>query len=314
MFNVAGVDGGGAPPPPPLPGGVGAPAAPLAPLGGPPAALAAGSADGGAHCGALRARGFPKFWTQDPEAWFHVAESLFRMHKITSQSSMYGYVLSEIPYEAMKDLKDILRNVPTTDPYDYLRAEVIARIAPNNEQKLRQLLSVEEMGDSTPWQFLRRLRELAGPAFPEDALRTIWIDRLPSTYPALLGALAGQAGVTLDVLGAMSDNIHTYVAGQRPVVSAVSVSAPPAAVVKAPSATDELLIAVRELTKRIGAIETELRGGERPSRTTFRNRSKTPGNRSVSRPLLGSGLCYYHDKFGDKAKLCTPGCKKAENK
>jgi hypothetical protein len=267
----------------------------------------------GVNCGALRARGFPKFWTQDPEAWFHVAESLFRLHKVTNQNSMYGYVISEIPYDAMKDLKDILRTVPPTNPYDYLRAEVIARIAPNNEQKLRQLLSVEEMGDSTPWQFLRRMRELAGPSFPDQALRTIWMDRLPSNYPPLLASIAGQ---TLDQLGAISDSIHTALAGQRPTVNAVSANAPPPVAAARPlSATDELLSAVKELTKRMSAIETELHGGNnsRPSRSRNRYERGKSGNRSVSRPLLGSGLCYYHDKFGDNARLCTPGCKRAEN-
>lgn len=287
--------------------------APIIPAdGGPPGAPPLGAAaDGdGTNCGALRARGFPKFWTQDPEAWFHVAESLFRLHKVTSQNSMYGYVISEIPYEAMKDLKDILRNVPPINPYDYLRAEVIARIAPNNEQKLRQLLSVEEMGDSTPRQFLRRLRELAGSTISDAALRTIWMDRLPSNYPPLLASFAGS---TLDQLGAISDSIHTALAGVRPVVNAVAASAPAPVQARAPSATDELVTAVRELTKRLSALESEQRG-QRPSRPRNRDaRSKTPGNRSVSRPILGSGLCYYHDKFGDKAKYCSPGCKKAEN-
>lgn len=42
------------------------------------------------------------------------------------------------------------------------------------------------MGDSTPSQFLRHMRDLAGSLLPEALLRTLWIGRLPHAMQAIL--------------------------------------------------------------------------------------------------------------------------------
>jgi hypothetical protein len=265
------------------------------------AAITAAAADG-ALVNAMKSQNYPTFWSQDPEGWFDFIEQIFRIDRVTSQSTMFGHAIRKMPFEACRDLKDIIRNIPQVDPYNHLRTETIKRLAPNNEQRLRQLLSVEEIGDTTPSNFLRRLRSLAGESITDTALRTIWMDRLPSTYPTILSAIPGQ---TLDQLGTIADSIHTTVAGQRPVVSATT--APP-------DTSAELLSAVRALTARVSALESKL--DDRQARPKFRNsRSRTPAKRSFSaRPLEKSGICYYHTKFGSKAERCTDGCKMSENK
>jgi hypothetical protein len=270
---------------------------------------AAIAAADGALVNAMKTQGYPAFWTQDPEAWFDFIEQIFRIDRITSQSTMFGHALRKMPFEVCRDLKDLLRNVPAVNPYDHLRAEALKRLAPNKEQKLRQLLSVEELGDSTPSNLLRRMRSLAGDTVTDDALRTIWLDRLPANYPPLLVSIPDQ---TLDQLGTIADSIHTALAGQKPVVSAASAPPPPTL-----SATEELLKAVRELTSRVSNLESKLdKGNDRSSRSRFRNnRSRTPGKRSGStRPLEKTGICFYHTRFGKKAENCTEGCKMAENK
>jgi hypothetical protein len=56
------------------------------------------------------------------------------------------------------------------------------------EQRIRQLLTLEEMGDRKPFQFLRHLRVFA-PDVPEDFLYAICSSRLP---PNIQTILAGQ--------------------------------------------------------------------------------------------------------------------------
>ena len=70
--------------------------------------------------------------------------------------------------------------------------------------RTRQLLEREEVGDRTPSQFLRRLRGLAGTIFSEDALRSLWLGRLPSTIPAIL---ATQKNVPLEKTPELADAI-----------------------------------------------------------------------------------------------------------
>jgi len=68
---------------------------------------------------------------------------------------------------------------PPTGRYDRIKAELIRRLSLSEEQRFRQLLMHEEMGDRSPTQFLRYLRTLAGPSVHPDFLRTLWINRLP---------------------------------------------------------------------------------------------------------------------------------------
>jgi hypothetical protein len=57
----------------------------------------------------------------------------------------------------------------------------VQRLCPSREQRIRQLLTLEEMGDRKPSQFPRHLRGLA-PDVTEEFLYTIWSSRLPPTY------------------------------------------------------------------------------------------------------------------------------------
>jgi len=63
---------------------------------------------------------------------------------------------------------------------------------PRREQRVRQLLSHEEMGDRKPSQFLRHLKSLA-PDIPDEFLRTIWASRLQHVQ-AILAGQTGQSG------------------------------------------------------------------------------------------------------------------------
>jgi hypothetical protein len=73
----------------------------------------------------------------------------------------------EPPTVQNRHLKGLAPDVPEDFPYTTLRTEL-----PSGERPIRQLLTLEEMGDRKPSQFLRHLRGLA-PDVPEDFLYTI---------------------------------------------------------------------------------------------------------------------------------------------
>jgi hypothetical protein len=81
-----------------------------------------------------------------------------------------------------------------TRPLHHAKDQARTAAAPSREQVIRQLLTLEEMGDRKPSQFLRHLRGLA-PDMPEEFLYTIWSRRLP---PNIQTILAGQQECSLD--------------------------------------------------------------------------------------------------------------------
>jgi len=90
-------------------------------------------------------------------------------------------------------VEDVITNPPPTGRYDRIKAELIRHLSLFEEQRVRQLLMHEEMGDWRPTQFLRHLRTLAGPSVPSDFLRTLWTNRLPPNIQAIIATQAQVA-------------------------------------------------------------------------------------------------------------------------
>jgi hypothetical protein len=120
----------------------------------------------------------PSFWAERPAVWFAQAEAQFFLAGVNSEKTKFFHVISQLDHRYATEVEDIITSPPERDPYTKLRNELVQRLSPSREQRIHQLLTLEEMGDRKPSQFLRHLRGLA-PDVPEDFLRTIWSSRLP---------------------------------------------------------------------------------------------------------------------------------------
>jgi hypothetical protein len=101
------------------------------------------------------------------------------------------------------EVEVITTSPPERDPYTTLRTEIMRRLSPCREQRIRQLLTLEEMGDRKPSQFLRHFRSLASDV-PDNFLHSIWSGRLPPNVQAIL---AGQPKGDLDAAAPCADCI-----------------------------------------------------------------------------------------------------------
>jgi len=138
-------------------------------------------------------------------------------------------------------VEDIIISPPELEPYDRLKAELVSRLSTSREQRVRQLLSHEEMGDRKPSQFLRHLKSLA-PYVPDDFLRTIWASRLP---PHIQAILAGQTEGSLDSTSRFADRICDV----TPLPTTASIS---------PSTPDNparLLERIEELSRQVASLQ-----------------------------------------------------------
>ncbi|XP_075991234.1 uncharacterized protein LOC142986597 [Anticarsia gemmatalis] len=117
----------------------------------------------------------PPFWPDKPAVWFAQVEAQFEIAGIVADRTKYNYVVGQI---------------------DHKLAEA---------QKVRKLLSDEELGDRKPTQFLRHLRSLARDSLSDQGiLRQLWLQRLPQSIQAIL---ASQPELTLDKLAELADKI-----------------------------------------------------------------------------------------------------------
>ena len=84
---------------------------------------------------------------------------------------------------------------PSHMPLRPENAELIRRLVLSQEQRVHQLLMLEEISDRPPTQFPRHLCTLAGPSVLQDFLRTLWKYRL---LPHIQVIIPTQAQVALD--------------------------------------------------------------------------------------------------------------------
>ncbi|CAB3238815.1 unnamed protein product [Arctia plantaginis] len=244
----------------------------------------------------------PPFYPEKPALWFAQLEGQFVLSNISSDTTRFYYTIAQLEPQYAAEVEDIITSPPTSGKYDKLKAELIKRLSASREKKVKQLLTHEELGDRKPSQFLRHLQNLAGPGVPEDFLKTIWSSRLPQGTQTII---ASQLKASLEELADLADRIHDVVPSYQHVAS--TSHTPPDSLV----ATMERQIAA--LTEQVRTLSTEVRRsratrqGRDKNRSSSRHRRRSHSTRSASN-YRNHPLCWYHTKFGGKAKCCVKPC------
>lgn len=272
------------------------------PADGAAAAAAAAGADGAAggelNSATLR---LPDFWHFNPKAWFRNVDSNFITRRITSSSTKYHHIIRHLDHKAVKELDDVLDDESLVDDYDTLKARIISRFASSTEEKLRELVSNQELGDRTPSQLLRHMRSLSEKNINDKLLGTIWSDRLPLKVQTVIASQLKT--LTLDQVAEIADDVYKLLQGHPAHVSAAAAAPAAGAAAHKPDKLDEVLRRLELMEARLnerGRAQDRSTGGRAQGRRRSSSRSKSSNN---------SDFCYYHNRFGAKAEKCRAPCK-----
>jgi hypothetical protein len=230
----------------------------------------------------------PPFWPDRPGLWFAQAEAQFNLAAVTSERTKFNYVISQLEYRHAAEVEDIIISPPEDEPYTTLKTELVRRLSSSRDQRVRQLLTHEEIGDRKLSQFLRHLKSLA-PDVLDDFFRSIWSSRLP---PHIQTILAGQAEGNLDAASQLADRI----AEVAPLPTTASVAQT--------SDSTSLLQKIEDLSRQVAALSSDRRNHRSHSRGRRRGHNAFPRAHSP----VDRGYCRYHLRFGKEARRCTPPC------
>ncbi|XP_025267510.1 uncharacterized protein LOC112639004 [Camponotus floridanus] len=250
------------------------------------------------HIGRLAIKA-PPFWPEEPELWFAQLEGQFALGGITQDATKYLYVIAHIETKYAREVRDIITQLPEAGKYKAIKKALIQRLTITHEQRTRQLLEHEELGDRKPSQFLRHLRTLAGSNVPEQLLRTLWIGRLPSQMQVILTTRTEDR---LEEVAEQADRIAE--------VTSRSVAATTNSTTEKQTLEDQ----IKKLTEQIAKLNNR-----QFYRSKSRSKNWSPRRRSQSRSQSRTNqeneeICYYHRRFGSKANKCQQPCKfKKEN-
>ena len=234
----------------------------------------------------------PIFWRDRPAVWFAQVEAQFETSSVTRQKTKFKYVVAQINQQQAAEVEDIIIGPHEQDQYDRLKAELIRRLSTSLEQRVRLLLSHEELRDRKPSKFLRHLKSLA-PDLPADFLRIIWANRLP---PHVQTILAGRPD-NLESAALLADKI-------------CEVTLPPAAAGVSANLPDDRSPQNNQLANSPYRVATGQ--PQRPrNHTRPKDRHQAPSGgqaHNADRSQVPQDICWYHWHFGNQARKCSPLC------
>lgn len=270
---------------------------------------------GAAEVDSLRNMKVPAFWRVNPKLWFLQVEAQFHSNGIKSDLSKYYAVVSALDCNTLQQVADLLESPPVADKYKTLKTALISTYADSHERQLQKLLNEAELGDQKPSHLLRHMKSLANNQIMDDALKTLWLQRLPNQVQLILSA---SQGVDIAKMAEIADKIvevNNSSGASIAAVTRVQTSATPTVDVAsmrenlpppadaASSEIAQLQAQITNLTKMVEELRVNRNRHRSRERWRGRSRSRTPGPNSAK-----EGECFYHRRFGTKARKCTRPC------
>ncbi|XP_058987782.1 uncharacterized protein LOC131806915 [Musca domestica] len=224
----------------------------------------------------------PPFWRSDPLLWFKQMESQFIMAGITQDSTKFHTIVASIESSILEKVSNIIVDPPAENMYDTLKEKLISSFSDSEEKRLKKLLTNVELGDKKPSELLSEMRSLSQGKVSNDILKQLWMQRLPSQMKAILSVSEDS----LDKLSTMADKIAD--SSESDVCSF------------SPSSTR-----LEEIEKKLQTLCTQI-NSFRKSRS--RSKSSSSRNRRSNSGSKSKPYCWYHFKFGEKARKCLAPC------
>lgn len=244
-----------------------------------------------------------------PKLYFIQMEAQFTLAGITRDNTKYNHILGTLDPTYLTSVMDLIECPPSENKYVTIKERIINEFQQSDQHKLRILLREIELGDLKPSQLLRKMKELSKNALSDDALKTLWIERLPEQIRPVISISDGD----LNKVAIMADKMLEITS-----YNAVSEVATHANSNRQEPQIAALAKQIEELSKRFSQFSNDRNQSQQRSNSNNRGRSQSRDNsqnrrRSFSRPQNDSSYCFYHFKFGAMARKCSEPCKfKAE--
>lgn len=241
-----------------------------------------------------------------PVLWFAIFEGWLQANGVVDDAAQFSRLINRLPPAIGLDLADIITNPPRTNKYAALKQAVLRRAEPSDLERVQQLRSNPSIGDDSPSMFLRKLRALGGGLVEESFIRETWLSQLDDHAQAICEA----SDEPLEVLAQRVDRIYARrkanasTTHQAIIYSTTAADQPSlAAVADRHEQRNSLEDKLSRLFNEFERLSTQVRDLRDRSRERSRGRDRRDNqNRGAS------GLCWFHQKYGVKARRCTPPC------
>lgn len=241
----------------------------------------------------------PPFWRERPEIWFKSVEAQFALPPaITCDLTMYNTVVAALDGDILGHVSDVIMDPPASDKYKTLKNRLVERFSDSEAKRLKKLLADFSLDGRTPSQLLREMKVLASSKVSEDFLKTIWMNSLPQHVRAILSTIEGD----LNKMAQTADKVTEIT--DSPNVAEVTQKEP-----QTDPKITQIEKQLEELTNLVKSLARDRSNSRSRERSSSRLRDTRPDSEAVrEKKKDGEWLCWYHYRFGERAKDCIQPC------
>ena len=234
----------------------------------------------------------PPFWENDIQLWFKASENLFKLKDINCNNDKYALVFAALSIDQLRRLQTFSADLNFNSNYDELKNALLKIYLPDRDKDLDELLYNTELGDRKPSQLLAHMRKLLGNARSPSILRKLFIDKLPVETRRLLVLTNSE---NIDVLAENADKLFE---------EDLNIS------------RFQNSIARHNLSSSFFNHEPFSSTPKKVSSCSSNDSTMPRARRSLLADLNNSQqikkpdkyVCWYHEKYGDKAIKCVGSC------
>ncbi|XP_029634954.1 uncharacterized protein LOC115210491 [Octopus sinensis] len=210
-------------------------------------------------------------FTGDATLWFAQVEAHFAAHGVSPIQQLHLLYCS-LPPQLATSARDLIIDPSPDATYASIKAEILRRNTRSEESRFNELMADERLGDKTPSQFLRCLRELSGNFADAPLLRKIFFSMLPANLQAILATALESNSV--DQIATMADKTLEFSGQPKSRGMCVCTETPSTASVSASSLSpDTISDKIDALTRRTDELCRE-------NRRRWRSRSRSTSRAS----------------------------------
>ena len=210
----------------------------------------------------------PDFWQHNPRPWFQHIEAQFQLRGINRDVTKYFHVVAALDASTTARAMMLLEAPPAAGKYEALKTFLLKLFELSELEKADRLLSLNGLGDSRPSEMMEKMLAVLGSADPSFLFTHIFLRQLPVPVRTALASSPLAASKDYRTLAAEADRV--FLANRQQFVHALlpHQGTPPPP--------------MEDYTDTAAAV--------------------------TARRQPDDGLCYYHARFGAKAKQCRKPC------
>ncbi|CAI5697407.1 unnamed protein product [Oreochromis niloticus] len=216
----------------------------------------------------------PDFWLHDPPSWFVHVEAQFALRGVSADDTKYHHVVASLDPLSTRRVMTLLRDPPAQGKYTALKALLLRRYSLSDAERAEKLLSLAGLGDGTAHELMESMLSLLGADDGGFLFTHLFLRQLPAPV---------RAGLANSPLLATKD--YRSLAEEA----------------------DRILLATRSFGVQ-AIVQDSPAFSPAPSPMLQGPSDSSTVAGIAARRHRGKGLCFYHQRFGAKARRCLPPC------